>query len=121
MNKSVINLANQVSRPRTIESLTAENNRLLAALRKIEMLTRCQDQSYFVCCAAQNIVQKALRKSAGGEKTDWIKTEYLAWDEEAKQRQARMLAAGHQIPSDDEAQATLDATIHSMERDTENE
>ena len=45
----------------------------------------------------------------------------IAIIEEAKQRQARMLVAGHQIPSDDEAQATLDATIHSMERDTENE
>lgn len=41
--------------------------------------------------------------------------------EEAKQRQDRMLAAGHQIPSDDEAQATLDATLYSMERDTEND
>jgi len=41
----------------------------------------------------------------------------LAIIEEAKQRQDRMRAAGHQIPSDDEAQATLDATIHSMGQD----
>ena len=106
------NLANQVYQSRIIKALTAENNRLLAALRKIEMLTRCQVQSSFVRCAAQDIAQKAIRKSD-------ILPEPPG--EEAKQRQARMLAAGHQIPSEDEAQATLDATIHSMERDTENE
>jgi len=36
---------------------------------------------------------------------------------EASQRQARMRAAGHQASSDDEAQATLDATLSSMEWD----
>ena len=36
---------------------------------------------------------------------------------EASQRQAQMRAAGHQAPSDEEAQATLDATLTSMEWD----
>jgi len=45
----------------------------------------------------------------------------LAIIEEAKQRQDRILAAGHQIPSEDEAQTTLDATIHSMEREAGND
>jgi len=79
--KSTSSSVNQVSRPRTVEALTAENNRLLAALRKIEMLTRCQVQSSFVRFAAQDIAQKAIRKSDDREKADWIRTEYLAWDE----------------------------------------
>jgi hypothetical protein len=38
-------------------------------------------------------------------------------DNEAARRQAQMKAAGHEAPSDDEAQATLDATLTSMEWD----
>jgi transcriptional regulator with XRE-family HTH domain len=38
-------------------------------------------------------------------------------DDEAAKRQARMIAAGHQATSDDEAQATLEATLTMMEWD----
>jgi transcriptional regulator with XRE-family HTH domain len=38
-------------------------------------------------------------------------------DDEAAKRQARMRAAGHQAPNDDEAQATLEDTLTMMEWD----